>query len=82
MNLMEIGWMHESPVPNFVWQHYQYKLLPSYLIALQEIDEDSIDTVLMADDVTLKTLSPSQETKVIKMVLDGYRKCNQVHIAD
>jgi hypothetical protein len=66
------NWGAEPPVPGFVWQQlYQYKILPSQLIAQQEFHDDASDaTVLMADDVKLKTLSPSQRTKVKKMFLD------------
>jgi hypothetical protein len=65
----------KPPVPSYVWQQpYQYKPLPSQLIVQQEMNEDSnASTALMADDVTLKTLSPIWETKV-KMVLGGCGK--------
>jgi hypothetical protein len=65
-----------SPVPSIVWQQpYQYKPLPSQLIAQQEMDKENNAKALMTDDVTLKTLSPSPETKVTKMtVLDGCGK--------
>jgi hypothetical protein len=68
------NWVDESPVVrSFVWQQpYQDKPLPSQLIVQQERDEESNATVLMTNDVTLKTLSPtSWENKVKKMVLDG-----------
>jgi hypothetical protein len=60
---------------------YQYKPLPSKMIAHQEMNEDSYATVLMAADATLKILSLGQETKVKTMVLDGCGKCNMVHMA-
>lgn len=69
--------------PKFVWQqNYQYyKPLLSQLIAQQGMEKDSNATVLMADEYTLKTLSPSQETNVKKMVLDGCGNWKTVHIA-
>jgi hypothetical protein len=48
-----------------------YKPLPYQIMAEQKNNEDSDAAVLMACHVTLKTLSPNQETKGKKMVLDG-----------
>ena len=42
------------------------------MIVQQEMDENSFATVLMADDVILKILSLSQETKVNKKMVFGW----------
>jgi hypothetical protein len=76
-------WVEESVVPTSLVgeQPYTYKTLPeSEMMAEQEMNGDSNVTVLMANNVTLKILSPSQETKVNKMVLEGGGICNKVSL--
>jgi hypothetical protein len=52
------NWVDGSAVPCLVWQqNYHCKPLPSQLIVQQEMDKDAM--VLMVDDITLKSFSPS-----------------------
>jgi hypothetical protein len=72
------NWVEESVVLSLVVeQPYTYKPLPeSQMMAEQEMNENSNATVLMANNVTNKSLSPSQETKVRNMVLEDSRTCD------
>jgi hypothetical protein len=64
MDLTEIGWInHQQPPSYIIQQPYMYNPLPSQLIAQQEMDKDSNTTVLIAHDVVLMTLSPSQDSQ-------------------
>jgi hypothetical protein len=58
------NWVDESPIPSFVTkQNCQYKPLRSELIRQEEIAEDSDATVIMEDDPSLDTFSPTGESR-------------------